>query len=301
MRLRGKKPEPQERRLKMFVYGPAGVGKTTCAIQFPHAYIIDTEHGTTEYAASINKAESVVLQTSSIDEIKQEITTLLTEQHEFRTLILDPITPVYEDVQEKWTRRFIQYAKSDKESSLQDFGPRFWGKVKGDFKGIRRLWTGLDMNVIVLAHQKDMYGPNMTRMGVTFDSMKGDDYVFDLVFRVERRGKETIAVTIKERAEPLTGPKFPEEFVWTYENFKAYYGADIIERKATPVAMASKAQVEAIEKLLEVVKLDDATREKWFNKANVDGWSEMTADTLSKCIERLNKQLKSLENGGTQQ
>ena len=300
MTLRGKKPEPKERRLKMFVYGPTNAGKTTRAIQFPHSYIIDTERGTNEYSESINKAGSVILQTSSIDEIRQELLTLTTEKHEFRTLILDPITPVYEDVQEKWTRRFIEYAKSNKERDLQDFGPRFWGKVKSDFKGARRLWTGLDMNVIVTAHQKDMYGTGMTKMGVTFDSMKGDDYIFDLVFRVERRGTDTIAIKVKERSEPLTGPKFPDEFIWTYENFKTYYGADIIERPAKPIAMASPEQIAAIAKLLEVVKFDDAMREKWFNKADVEDWSEMTGAQINGCIEYLNKQLKTLGNGGTQ-
>ena len=37
--LRGKKPETIEKRLKALFYGPAGVGKTTCAIQFPKPYL----------------------------------------------------------------------------------------------------------------------------------------------------------------------------------------------------------------------------------------------------------------------
>jgi flagellar biosynthesis GTPase FlhF len=48
MALRAKKPEAVEKRLKLFMYGPAGVGKTTAAIQFPNAYIIDCEKGTRE-------------------------------------------------------------------------------------------------------------------------------------------------------------------------------------------------------------------------------------------------------------
>lgn len=44
-KLKAIKPEAKEKRLKMFVYGPAGVGKTMGCIQFPHAYIIDTENG----------------------------------------------------------------------------------------------------------------------------------------------------------------------------------------------------------------------------------------------------------------
>ena len=45
MALKGIKPEMKEKRLKLFLYGPAGVGKTTAAIQFPQSYIIDMERG----------------------------------------------------------------------------------------------------------------------------------------------------------------------------------------------------------------------------------------------------------------
>ena len=41
--LRARKPEAVVKRLKMFMFGPAGVGKTTAAIQFPKSYIIDGE------------------------------------------------------------------------------------------------------------------------------------------------------------------------------------------------------------------------------------------------------------------
>ena len=43
MALRAKKPEQIRKRLKLLMYAASGVGKTTAAIQFPKAYIIDTE------------------------------------------------------------------------------------------------------------------------------------------------------------------------------------------------------------------------------------------------------------------
>lgn len=67
MALKAKSPEVKEKRLKMFVFGPAGVGKTTAAIKFPNSYIIDTEKGTDFYANTIIKAKSAVLQTFNID------------------------------------------------------------------------------------------------------------------------------------------------------------------------------------------------------------------------------------------
>jgi GTPase SAR1 family protein len=291
MALKAKKPELLEKRLKMFVYGEAGIGKTTAAIQFPNAYIIDTERGTDFYAKSINKAGSVVLQTLNPDEIKEEVMQLLTTEHSYRTLILDPVTQIYNATQEKWTRIFEKHAKTQAEKEVQDFGVRYWGKVKGDFKGLQRMLTRLDMNIIVTAHQKDVYGQNFSKLGVTFDSMKGDDYFFDLIFRIVKRGSDRIAITEKERAEVGEG-KFPPEFVWSYENFCKYYGAEVIERKAVPVVMATPEQVEKIESLLATVKIEDGLVEKWLAKADVNEFREMTGETIGKCIDYLEDRLK---------
>src|SRR3990167_6109611 len=144
-----KKPENVEKRLKMFVYGPAGVGKTVATLQFPNSAIVDTEKGTDFYANMINASNSSVLQTNDTEEIYQQLNELLTTQHQYRTVIIDPITQVYNGIQEKWTRIFEKHAKSEKEAEVQDFGMRFWGKVKGEFKSLQRLLMKLDTNVII--------------------------------------------------------------------------------------------------------------------------------------------------------
>ena len=48
-------PEKIEKRLKLFLYGKAGIGKTMAALQFPNAYIIDTERGCDNYGETIKK------------------------------------------------------------------------------------------------------------------------------------------------------------------------------------------------------------------------------------------------------
>jgi len=290
--LKATAPEKVEKRLKMLIYGPAGVGKTTAVIQFPQSYIIDTEKGTSLYSDSINKAKSVVLQTLNPDDIKEELHALLTEKHAYKTLIIDPITQIYNSTQEKWTRVFEKYAKSEKETEVQDFGMRYWGKVKGDFKGLQRLMLALDMNVIVTSHQKDVYGAGFNKLGVTFDSMKNDDYLFDLVFRVERRNGNLIAIKIKERAE-IGKNKFPDEFEWTYQNFCKFYGKEIIEKETIPVSMATIKQVERVKKLIEIVKVDEATIEKWLSKANADEFSDLNNEQITKVIEFLEKKVQS--------
>lgn len=292
--LKGKKPEIKEKRLKLFVYGTANVGKTTAAIQFPNAYIIDTEKGTDFYADTINKMGSVVFQSSNPDEIRDEVKELLTTKHDYRTLIIDPMTQVYNSIQDKWTRIFMESVKDKPDANTQDFGMRYWGKVKSEMKAIQRLILALDMNVIVSSHQKDVYGTNFSKIGVTFDSMKGDDYLFDLIFQIEKKGKDRIAKTVKERAE-VGKAKFPEEFTWSYDNFCQYYGKEVIERKSTPMVMASKEQIEKLTTLLTVVRIDPETVEKWKNKADADTWDEFTGTQIQACIDYMEKQIKGVK------
>jgi len=235
----------------------------------------------------------VVLQTLNPDEIKDEVRELLTTNHNYKTLIIDPVTQIYNATQEKWARIFEKHARNQKESDIQDFGMRFWAKVKGDFKGLQRLLLALDMNVIVTAHQKDVYGTGFSKIGVTFDSMRGDDYFFDLIFKIERREDKRIAKTIKERADLGEG-RFPPEFEWKYENFCKFYGKDIIEKESAPIIMSTKKQVERVKRLIEIVKVEEDTINKWFNKADVDEWNEMTGEQIQKVIDFIEKKIAEL-------
>src|SRR5688500_20324500 len=95
--LRAKKPEAVTKRLKLFMFGPAGVGKTTAAIQFPNSYIIDAERGAENYDKLISESGSVVFQTNDISEVIAEIKSLLTERHDYRPLVTDPIAALYNE------------------------------------------------------------------------------------------------------------------------------------------------------------------------------------------------------------
>lgn len=288
--LKAVRPEVIEKRLKLLVYGPAGIGKTTAAIQFPNAYIIDTEKGADFYAKTITKAGSVVLKTNNPDEIAEQLKALLTEKHPYKTLIVDPITQVYNAVQEKWTRIFERHEDKAKNRDLMDFGPRYWGRVKSEFKAIQRVMMALDMNVIITSHQKDIYGMGMQKIGVGPDTMKGDEYIFDLVFELKKVGDKRMATTTKERSE-IGENRFPPEFEWSYGNFLNFYGADVIERDAKPMEMATPEQVGEINSLLDVVKIDDEWVQKVFTKADVDRWEQLTGDQIQGCINILKKKL----------
>lgn len=293
MPLKAKKPDKKQKRLKAFVYGPAGIGKTTATIQFPNAVIIDTERGTDEYTDMINKSGSIVLQSVDVDEICADLTSLLTEKHEYKTVIIDPVTILYESLQDKWNTIFERNAKSDKEKEMGDWGMRFWGKVKADYKRIQRILLSLDMNVICTAHQKDVYGNNFSKIGVTFSSMKGDDYFFDYIFRLVKRGEQRLALVEKERATPGE-QKFPQEFEWSYQNFLTFYGQETLERTANPLELATKEHIEKIKNLIDNLNISDVTVNKWLTKADVDNFEQMTKETIESLIEAQTKKLKGV-------
>ena len=117
--LKGTKPEKKEKRLKMFVFGQAGVGKTLAALRFPYSYIVDTEKGTDFYHETINRSNSTVLQTTNPDDVKEELKALLTTKHPYKTLIIDPVTQIYNAVQEKWTKLFEKHASHKRNQTFR--------------------------------------------------------------------------------------------------------------------------------------------------------------------------------------
>ncbi len=291
--LKAKKPDKiKDKRLKMFVFGEAGAGKTIACLQFPNSYIIDTERGTENYIELIKNTNSAVMESIDPLEIKEQLHALLTEKHDYKTLIIDPITQIYNAIQGKWANKF-QSEMKDK-NSLEDFGMRYWGKVKSEFKAIQRLLLELDMNVIITAHQKDVYGSNFSKIGVTFDSMKGDDYFFDYIFRIVKKGTERVSLKNKERAIPGK-EKFPEQFEWSYENFCKFYGQEILEKEVIPIAMATKNQIAMLNNLIATIKIPDEDIEKWLSKAKVESFEEFTEEQIMKCVEFCREKLKNLD------
>src|SRR5438874_7038136 len=268
--LRAKKPEAVDKRLKLFMFGPAGVGKTTAAIQFPNSYIIDCEKGTENYDKLIAPGGSAVFQTTDMHEVIQEVKSLLTEKHDFRTLVIDPVTPAYNDLLEKCEAKVGA-----------DFG-RHYGAANKEMKRLANLIMALDMNVVITAHAKKEYGQNFAKLGYTFDGWRQLDYWFDLVIELQKKGKKRMAKVTKTRIE-----QFPDEdvFEWSYDAVRARYNVDMLEKQAQAVALASPEQVREIKELLNVVRLPDGTIDKWFAKAGVEIWEDMPAELIGKCID----------------
>jgi hypothetical protein len=282
MALRAKKPEAIEKRLKALFYGGAGVGKTTAAIQFPKPYLIDTERGAEndQYTKLLNKAGGVIFQTSDFDELVREVTALLTEKHEYKTLIIDPLTTLYNDLLDKSA---IKHGT--------DFG-RHYSAANKKIEHLINLLYRLDMNVIITAHSKALYGQNMAIIGDTFDCYKKLDFVFDLVLEIQKRGKERIALVKKSRIESFANS---EPFQFSYSAIAKYYGKEILERDAVAQELADENQIREIIRLIDLIKVPEETYKKWLDKSGSEKWEEMPKDAIQKCITHLESKIKGEE------
>jgi len=279
MALRAKKPEAIEKRLKALFYGSAGVGKTTAAIQFPKPYLIDTEKGAEndQYTKLLQKAGGVIFQTSDFDEVVNEVKALLAEKHEYKTLIIDPLTTLYNDLLDK--------------SALKngtDFG-RHYSDANKKVNHLINLLLRLDMNVIITSHAKQVYGDNMSVLGNTFDCYKKLDYLFDLVFEIQKRGKHRVALIKKSR---MTSFPDTDTFDFSYSEVANRYGKDILERDAVAQELADEHQVREVLRLIELIKVPEETYQKWLDKAGSEKWQEMPKEAIQKCIDFLTSKIK---------
>ena len=279
MALRGVKPESIEKRLKALFYGGAGVGKTTASISFPKVYLIDTEKGAEndQYAKLLQKNGGAIFQTSDFDELMKEVKALLSEQHEFKTLVIDPFTTLYNDLLDKSAIK-----------NGTDFG-RHYSDANKQVKNLLNLLLRLDMNVIITCHSKNEYGQNLSVLGQTYDGYKKLDYLFDLVFEIQKRGKERVGLIKKSRIE-----SFPdgETFTFSYDEIATRYGREILERVAIAQELAEVEQVRELRRLIELLSVPQETYEKWLDKSGSMRWEEMPKDAIQKCIDHLKSKIQ---------
>lgn len=281
-KLRGKPPEKLDKRLKLFLFGEAKSWKTSTAIQFPNAYLIDCEGGAEndQYVDTLLAGGGVRFETSEMDDIIGEVMTLLTEKHPFRTLIIDPITVPYALACDRSAQ-----AKEDEAKGLDgtEFGRH---KVQADrkMKRLLSLLVRLDMNVILIAHAKTKWekqGTSFKEAGVTWDGYGKLEYVADLILQTMARGDGRVARVYGSR---ITGFPEGEVFALSYNEIANRYGREHLEREAQAVTLASADQVALLTHMVGVLKVDPEIVQKWLDKAGAEGFAELPAEVADKLI-----------------
>ena len=290
MALRGKTPTTANKRLKALFYGAAGVGKTTASIQFPRPYLIDTERGAEndQYVDMLKKAGGVVFQTTDPDEVIAELRALVSEEHDYRTVIIDPLSTIYNELLDK---------------GMQEKGEEFGRyKIPADrkIKHILNLLLRGDFNVIITSHAKpkwvstkDSKGKDTAvQEGLTFDCYGRLDYLFDLVIEVGKRGSDRVGIVRKTR---LAG--FPESdiFPFSYDEVAERYGREALERGARAEAFATPEQCAELTRLCTVTGVSPEVQQKWLDKSLAESFAEMPAAAVEQCIKWCKGRIEAAE------
>ena len=279
MALRGITPDKIQKRFKAFLYGKAGVGKTTAAIQFPSPYLIDTEKGAEndQYVELIKKNNGNIYQTSQFEDLLIEVKALATEKHEFKTLIIDPITIIYDNLLE------------DMENIHGNQFGKHYGAANKKMKSLIRWLLRLDMNVIMTAHAKNEYAEGMALIGQTFSGYKDLPYVFDLCMEVKAVGKTRKAFIVKTR---IASFELFEEIPYSYEEISKRYQNKSLEKKCVQILLATPEQIRELYYYIELLNIPPETVSKWLKKADVESFEEMESELIQKCIDSLKDKLK---------
>lgn len=292
MSLKAVKPEiVKPSKPKFLVSGKSGVGKTLFAMGFDTPYVIDVEGGAVrpQYMSRLIEGKGAYFGKEQgsqdfklvIDEIRQ----LATTQHSYKTLVIDSFSKLYN-----------MAAAIAEESVGNDFG-RDKKEANKPTRQLMRWLEKIDMNVILICHQKDKWerkGKEVVYTGTTFDGWDKLEYDLDLWIEIQKVGKERSFVVKKSRIEAFVeGMEFPLE----HKKFAELYGEEIIKAPVQPLIMASAEQVAEIKKLVELVRLDPEIIDKWMKKAGAEDWEEMSSEQIKKCISFVKGKLKDAEAG----
>lgn len=275
---------------KILIFGKPGVGKTWTSIEFPKVYYVDTEGGAdlAHYTEKLEKAGGAYLgvDQGSLDfaEVMGQIKALATEQHEYRTLVIDSISKLFNTAIANEAERLADAGKKNE----------FGADKKPAVSMMRQMvsWlTRLDMNVILIAHEKPLWGMvngERQEVGVTFDCYDKLEYELHLCLNIVKLGGKHTARVRKTR---LIGFPDATSFEWSYPAFAERYGKDVMEKPATALQLATPEQLAEIERLLGIVKLSpDATKDKWIEE-NKETLHEIEAEKIDSIIKYLKEKI----------
>lgn len=274
-------------RPKIILFGRPGAGKTYGALDFPQPYYIDTEGGAKQdqYRKKLIASHGGYLGpeqgSREFSAVVDEVKSLATVEHRYKTLIIDSISEIYNTVITDEAERL-----GDKDA--------FGASKKPATRLTMQLlnWINrLDMNVILIAHEKPEWGVdakgNRAEVGKTFDAFEKVGYALDLALHIRNPGANVrLAQVVKSRFD-----SFPmgESFTWSFDEFANRYGPEIIAKDAMHIELASPEQVAALTQILSERRDGDDLKAAGLKRASAETLDELTTDQAARWIESLTR------------
>lgn len=307
-------------RTKSILYSASKFGKSPVLAKIPNAYIIDTEKGMRYYKEDIVKSNSCVLETTDIEEIREEIIKLQTHSHQFTTLIIDSLSYLYDLCSDKWLnihKRYIEEeiksAKVDwlknkklKEFELNDVGYKYWGNLNGEMRKLQYLLgskSEIDMNVIIVTYEQiNEVEDKRTKIAEQIIRPylpKKSEYIYDYcirLYKVKSDNKTQEGYTPSYANVIGKGRPIPD-FVWNFENLQKYILRDTTSSK--PKETADKETIKYIKQNKEQC-VSYELEHRWLAKLDITDWDQLPKEEGKKIKEYIEKKLVEQKNTAQQ-
>jgi len=200
---------PTRLYLKLGVFGDTGTGKTLLGLsadEIGKVCVVDAEGGTTAYRGIYNFD---VINSQSYMELTKALTFLESGDHDYKTIMYDPATILYEAIQEA-RAKFRGKLGSEGDAGKLDISD--WGAIKKIYKSLMIRLANLPMNVVLTFREKDKTDftdiNHPKYIGVIFDGEKSTPYYLDLWGRMVLTEKgDRVLVVKKSRFVELADQK----------------------------------------------------------------------------------------------
>lgn len=222
-------------RPRIFLWGPPGAGKTRSSLMLGRTAYISLERGAQYYTEEF---DFDIMEPQTFAEIVQAVSWLASNEHNYQTVVIDPITIAWEMCQSDFLKAKIAARGANCEITGGD-----WKTIKPRYNVLMKLLTTIDMNVVVIARSDKNYVSGDGSEMFTVDkndpdkpaAEKNTAYIFDTELQLEadHRGGKTryMATTRKDR----TG-KFPnKKWEFTGEAVREYFGS-IVDETSKPTS-----------------------------------------------------------------
>jgi len=172
-------------RYKICIFGAPGTTKTRTALQFPSPVTFDFENGAAPYTNEFDFAR--MTNTTNVRDIDLAIADLYEDPGPFKTVIFDPITLYFEMKKEAAIKRIRE------KKGKPDYDPNNFelGDVNAEAKRLAKMLINLDLNVIITARAKEIYGNANSISRYEPNVHKEIPYIVDALIYVEASRKGT--------------------------------------------------------------------------------------------------------------
>jgi hypothetical protein len=274
-------------RFKSLIYGDHGVGKSHLVCSIPKIYYMDTENldNYPHFMKMLLKNNSTYSKVNTLDEMMDEVKALMTTQHDYKTVVIDSLSPIYAMGVNLETERIEKQTRADVAYSADTKKP------KKTIMNLASLLNKLDMNVIIISHEKVDFAKNAI-FEKTYTIPKEIGYMLGSVIYLEARGDKRIGRIFKNKGDNL---KLFEQVDLTngYESLVLKTGRETFEEKSVPKTLATEEQLLEYGSLIKILNVPMDTIQEWLTKADAFNASEFTEEQMNKILTHLkNKQEK---------